>query len=401
MYKKLRKMALFHQGLTKQYPFGRGKDTSKKTLEHLGYVQIDTLAVVERAHHHTLWSRIPNYQSNNLNQLVRERSAFEYWSHAASYLPMRDYRFSLPKMLSIKRGESRHYKNIDNKHLTYIYDRIRIDGPQQARNFESNSDKNGKWWDWKPSKRALEKLFMQGDLMVTERKGMEKVYDLTDRVLPDNIDLSEPSPLEFAEYLLNTSIRANGFTSLKQLTHLRPGIPLRKNIFSVLQQKIQEGIITEINIDNQAAIYASSESLDSKTTIKPENLKFLSPFDNAIIHRERVEQLFNFYFRLECYLPADKRRFGYFCLPILYGELLVGRIDCKAHRKTGVLEIIHLHLEKTIKDIDHFLFHFAKTAYDFAKFNQCHSLELKTMTPQKLQNVFQRELSNYIQAQND
>jgi len=388
-------MALFHQGLTKQYPFGRGKETSKNALEHLGYVQIDTLAVVERAHHHTLWSRIPNYQPNNLNQLVQERSAFEYWSHAASYLPMRDYRFSLPKMLSIKRGESRHYKNIDKKHIDHVYDRIRIDGPLQARNFESNSDKNGKWWDWKPSKRALEKLFMQGDLMVTERRGMEKVYDLTDRVLPDYIDLSEPSPLEFAEYLLNTSIRANGFTSLKQLTHLRPGGPLRKNILSVLQQKIQEGIITEINIDNQAAIYASSESLDSRINIKPGNLKFLSPFDNTVIHRERVEQLFNFNYRLECYLPADKRRFGYFCLPILYGDRLVGRIDCKAHRKTGVLEIIHLHLEKTIKDLDHFLFYFAKMADDFAKFNQCHSLELKTVSPQSLQKNVQRALSNF------
>jgi len=394
MYKKLRKMALFHQGLSKKNPFGRGKETNKNALEHLGYVQIDTLAVVERAHHHTLWSRAPNYQANDLNQLVQERTAFEYWSHAASYLPMRDYRFSLPQKLSIKRGESRHYKNADDKYMTHVFDRIRIDGPQQARNFEENSGKNGKWWDWKPSKRALEKLFMQGDLMVTERKGMEKVYDLTDRVLPENIDRSEPSPEEFAEYLLNTSIRANGFTSLKQLTHLRPGSVLRKTILSVLQQKIQAGSITEINIDKKAAMYAASESLDARVNINADNLKFLSPFDNAIIHRDRVEQLFNFNYRLECYLPAAKRRFGYFCLPILYGEQLVGRVDCKAHRKTAMFEIIHLHLEKPIIDIDHFLFHFAKTAYDFAHFNQCHSLELKAVTPQKFQKKVQQALSN-------
>ncbi|VAW84581.1 FIG074102: hypothetical protein [hydrothermal vent metagenome] len=395
MLQRLHLIALFHQGLTLARPFGQGLQATEGVLERLGYIQIDTLSIVERAHHHTLWTRVPDYQPDYLHQLVRERRVFEYWFHAASYLPICDYRFALPKMSAIKRGESHYYANVDDKYMHHVHDRIRIDGPLKARHFESTTTKNGKWWNWKPTKRALEKLFMQGDLMITRRDGMEKVYDLTERVLPGDINTSEPSLLEFSEYLLNVSLRANGFTTLKQLTYLRPGKALRKALGTVLQQKIEAGTVMECIIDGMPPVYAAQNVFEIKINRPAANVRLLSPFDNAIIHRERVQQLFEFDYRLECYTPKEKRQFGYFCLPILYKDSLVGRVDCKAHRKTGNFELIHLHLEAKIVDLDHFITHFTKTVYRFSTFNNCHSICVSNITPKKLASLVRRAFNQW------
>lgn len=390
MIQRLRLIALSQQGLTTARPFGKGRQATQRALQRLGYIQIDTLSVIERAHHHTLWTRIPDYQPDYLNRLVEDRCAFEYWSHAASYLPMCDYRFALPQMASIKRGDSPYYADVDEKYMRHVSARIRNDGPLKARQFESSTTKNGKWWNWKPAKRALEKLFMQGDLMISRRDGMEKVYDLRERVLPDDINTREPSLIEFSEYLLNTSLSAHGFTTLKQLTHLRTGGALRKALNTVLQQKITTGSISEYAIDGMPPVYAAPDIFDLKIKRPASNVRLLSPFDNAIIHRDRMQQLFTFDYRLECYTPKGKRQFGYFCLPILYQDKLIGRVDCKTHRKTGHFEIIHLHLESKTIDLDHFMIHFAKTVHRFATFNHCHLIRVSNVTPKKLVSSVKR-----------
>ena len=397
MQQRLRHIALSHQGLTRLRPFGKGIQATKHALEHLGYIQIDTLSVVERAHHHTLWSRIPDYRPEYLHQLVRQRDAFEYWFHAASYLPMRDYRFALPNMAAIKRGESRHYANADTRYMRHVYDRIRIDGPLKARDFQSTTKRKGQWWDWKPSKLALEKLFMQGDLMITGRDGMEKVYDLTERVLPDTINTTEPSLAEFCEYLLECSLNAHGFTTVKQLLHLRSGNDLRKTMGAVLQQKVEQGSVTEHNVDGMPTLYARQATLEKKIKLPASNIRLLSPFDNAIIHRDRVEQLFGFNYRLECYTPKQQRQFGYFCLPILYKGNLVGRVDCKAHRKNRQLELIHLHIDSKLTNIGSFIPHFVKLVHRFAVFNNCHSTSLSAASPKKWTALFRRELKAFEQ----
>ena len=397
MHQRLRLITLHHQGLTTMRPFGKGSQATKRVLEHLGYIQIDTLSVIERAHHHTLWTRIPDYQPDYLHQLVRERSAFEYWFHAASYLPMSNYRFVLPQMSAIKRGESPYYGNVDAKYINHVIDRIRIDGPLKARNFESTTKSNAKWWNWKPTKRALEQLFMQGDLMITARDGMEKVYDLTERVLPDKTNTSEPSLLEFSEYLIDVSMRANGFTTLKQLTHLRPGNTLRKTLKTMLQQKIEQESLIEYPIEGIPPIYTSQDILDTKINRPATNVRLLSPFDNAIIHRDRVQQVFDFDYKLECYTPKVKRQFGYFCLPILYKDRLVGRVDCKAHRKIGEFELVNLHLESKKINLDYFIPHFTKIVYRFALFNDCRSISVSNVSPKKLTRLFKRALNSIEQ----
>lgn len=388
---QLQHITLESQGLIQTTPFGTGKTAVLKALEHLGYIQIDTLSIVERAHHHTLWTRVPDYHPGYLEELVEERKVFEYWFHAASYLPMRDFRYALPQMLSVKDNQS-HYYNADPKVMQHVLDVIRNEGPKKARDFESESKKTGSWWSWKPTKLALERLFMQGDLMISKRKGMEKTYDLQERVLPKNIDLKEPSSLEFAEYLVKTYLRAYGFTTLKQITHLKTGDLLKKDIQQVLQSMLQENSIQQISIDGMPPVFVQSDLLEKTFAPPVSNVQLLSPFDNSIIHRDRIKQIFNFDFRLECYVPKEKRQYGYFCLPILFGNSFIGRLDCKAHRKSKQFELIHLHIEDANINPELWLEPFIKSVKQFADFNGCTSLQLTKVSPAKFTKKVEKTL---------
>lgn len=395
MLNKLRRITLHQQGLTKVSPFGTGKQGVVNILQHLGYIQIDTLSVVERAHHHTIWARIPKYKTNLIGQLIKERLAFEYWFHAASYLPMRDYRYALPSMASIRRGESRYFNSVDPKLSNRIIARIRTDGPLKARDFSSAKKTKGSWWNWNPTKHALEKLFMQGDLMICDRQGMEKVYDLTERVLPDDICTTEPSILEFAEYLANTALSAHGFTTIKQILHLRTGSALRQAVQTVLEQKMESGEIIRHRInDIPGEIYAPNDLFDRRITISKSNLRILSPFDNAIIHRDRIKHLFQFDYHLECYVPKTKRRFGYFCLPILYIDEFIGRADCKVHRDTNRLQIIHLHIDKKHTSNEHCLEQLKNQLRRFSTFNACTSIEVNNVSPKNIKKMLKQKLEN-------
>ena len=395
-----KKLALEHlklatlesQGLTQNTPFGTGKDAVLHALEHLGYIQIDTLSMVERAHHHTLWTRIPDFQAGYLEDLVEERKVFEYWFHAASYLPMKDFRYVLPQMLTIKREESRYY-NADPKVMEFVTDTIRNEGPKRARDFENESHKLGTWWNWKPAKLALERLFMQGDLMISGRSGMQKTYDLSERVLPASINTTEPTPLELAEYLVTTNLRAYGFTTLKQITHLRKGNDLKKNVNDVLQALLEENSISKVKVDGGSTVFVQNDLLEKTFTLTESSVRLLSPFDNSIIHRDRIKQIFDFDFRLECYTPKEKRQYGYFCLPILFGDQFIGRVDCKAHRKEKKFELIHLHIENSTIAPEVWLTPFVETVKRFAVFNGCESLVLTKVSPSKLSTAVKKELS--------
>lgn len=369
----LRRAALHHQGLTKAAPFGAGKLATLKALERLAYVQIDTLAVVERAHHHTLWSRIPSYKPAHLESLLAQRKLFEYWSHAAALLPMRDYRFALPRMNAVKRGESRWLAGVTAKDEREVLARITSDGPLRVRDFESPKKSQGSWWNWKPAKKTLEKLFFQGELMVTSRDGMQKVYDLRERVLPADVDTREPDLREFAEHLIDSSLIAHGFTTQKQVTHLRQGAQLRRTVNAVLNERIAAGTLTQLSVPGLTSVFCPPDLFERKRVSSDSKVRLLSPFDNAVIHRERIEKIFAFNYSIECYTPKPKRQFGYFCLPILYKDALVGRADCKADRKSKRLDVLLLHIEKSIADREEFDAALALALHRFASFNACES----------------------------
>lgn len=378
MTSSLKQLTLFNQGLGKTSRFTKGVDGTLQAIEHLGYVQIDTISVVERAHHHILWSRVPDYELNHLNSLVRERQIFEYWYHAASYLPMKDYRYALPAMMSVRNGESRYFNRGDQHLMNEILARVRAEGKIRLRDIDKNNKKSlGNWWNTGPGRRAFEQLYMQGDLMICERNGIEKVFDLTERYLPENIDLSMPTLYEYAQYLFNNTLRAHGAFTWKQLVHLKKN-DLKETMRVVLKEHIDAGVVSAIKLENGQTLYVDVAAMEQKVSTDF-GLKILSPFDNSLIHRDRLASLFEFDYRIECYVPAAKRVYGYFCLPILYQDELVGRVDCKAHRSIKELEVISLHLEKTVKNKELFFFELEQELKRFAAFNQCSTINDKVI----------------------
>nr|WP_230467308.1 crosslink repair DNA glycosylase YcaQ family protein [Lujinxingia vulgaris] len=353
---------------------GDGLAGTQRAIEHLGYVQIDTLSVVERAHHHVLWSRVPGYAQSHLNALVSAQKIFEYWFHAASYLPMRDYRFALRRMSAIRQGENRCYKTLDSPLMREILARVRAEGPLKARDFERRAASTEKTWGSRPVRQALDTLFMMGKLMICRREGMEKVYDLAERVLPEGLDLRLPSLNEYAAYLFTTTRRAHGVFTWKQLLHLQTGKAMRDAMRAILDAHMSSGEVEEVVLASGLRAYVDVEALDKAPALEP-SVKILSPFDNIVIHRERLSGLFGFDYRLESYVAASKRQYGYFCLPILQDDTFVARIDCKAHRAQGRFEVLSLHLEDVAFERERFFAGLGEELRSFASFNGCSEVD--------------------------
>lgn len=364
-------LALQSQGLL-QPAFGKGKKGALAAIGHLGYVQIDTLAVVARAHHHTLWSRLPDYNEKFLHELLeKDKAIFEYWSHAASYLPMSDYRFSLPRKKAYAGGQS-HWFAQDKKLKKYVLDRIRAEGALQSKDFEYKRSGPGNWYEWKPAKRALEQLFMEGQLMVARRQGFQKVYDLTENVLPPDADTKLPSEKEYAEYLIRKAVQANGIVEEKEIAYIRTG--LREQVNKALKKMLKDGELIEVSVEGLDGIPFVTTSARLKSVEKipdHQQVQLLSPFDNAVIQRKRVQRIFDFDYQIECYVPEPKRKFGYFCLPVLYGDSLVARFDPKADRAAKIFYIKAMFFEKGFVPDEKFNLLFAAKLKEFAAFNGC------------------------------
>jgi uncharacterized protein YcaQ len=370
---KLRRIALNQQGLLKADFFGQGKQATLRAIKQIGYVQIDTISVVERAHHHVLWSRVSNYKPQYLTELVAERQLFEYWSHAAAWLPMQDYRFCLPRMKQAN-GDRNWFDDCDKKLIQHVLRRVQMEGALLARDFDDARKGKKEWWNWKPAKRALEQLFMQGELMVTRRDGFQKVYDLPERVIPVWVDTTEPTLEEYADYLIDNTIRSHGFATAKSMVYLRKGKLLKNAVNFRLQAKLEDGQVLKLELDSDNVMYVLPELLDKPSPRSNKTVRILSPFDNAIIQRQRGQDVFQFNYLIECYVPAPKRQFGYFCLPILYGDSFVARADCKAHRKQGVFEIKSIHYEPDFIPNDDFTQAFLIAIGSFSKFNGCSDI---------------------------
>jgi hypothetical protein len=286
---------------------------------------------------------------------------------------MRDYRFALPRMASIN-GDRSWFESSDSKLLNHILERVRAEGPLRARDFEDTRTGKKQWWDWKPAKQALEQLFMQGDLMVSGREGFQKIYDLTERVLPDWVDTRHPHMDEYASYLIDTTLVAHGFATQKTMTYLRKGLALRDAISEQLQSRIEVGDLTTIDLGDNNTAFANPELLESRAARCSATVRILSPFDNLVIQRERGRDIFDFDYQIECYVPQPLRQFGYFCLPILYRDRLVGRIDCKAHRKQQKLELKSVHIERKVDD--EFVDRLRQALELFAAFNGCSEVSM-------------------------
>jgi len=376
-------LALQAQGLSYsgKTPFGRGKIGAENAIRHLGYVQIDTISVVERAHHHVLWSRVPGYEPSQLGELQREKRIFEYWYHAASYLPIEDYRFCLRRMNQYASGKA-HFVKDDKKVRALVLERIRKEGPLQSKDFEApKNSKSGNWYFWKPAKRAVEQLFMSGVLMVSERRGFQKVYDLTERVLPSHIDTTTPSEVEVAKYLIRATLRSHGLALEPEMRYLRQG--MQKVTSKALAELIEEGEVTPVQVAGLKDLIFYARPLDLRKVSEASVCHLLSPFDPTVIQRKRTKTLFDFDYQIECYVPGPKRKFGYFCLPILSGRKFVGRIDAKADRKASVLLVQSLHPERGFASDETAIQQTQALLKQFAAFNGCSRIEYKREVPRR------------------
>ncbi|MEM6453232.1 MAG: crosslink repair DNA glycosylase YcaQ family protein [Cyanobacteria bacterium P01_D01_bin.105] len=381
-----RKLVLLSQRLPRLKQASRATAATLSAMEHLGYIQIDAISVVQRAHHHTLWTRNPRYKASQLDQLLSDKQIFEYWSHAAAYLPFRDYRFSLPRKHAFASGEQRHWYERDERMVKLVLKRISTEGPLMARDFEHTGKKVGDW-KAKPAKRALEYLFMQGDLMVPRRVNFHKVYDLTERVLPEGTDTTLPTPTEYARFLITQYLRANGLGQASEIAYLRSNT--KRLVSATLADMVSTKELLQIRVaDKHYYALPSSLKLLSKPLARS-RAKILSPFDNLVIQRDRIKSLFGFDYLIECYVPKSKRRYGYFSLPILWDGKLVARMDCKADRAESVLHIHHLSLEPTILKIDGFFLALRKELKSFLQFNHCNKLRLHRTSPAKLKPALQ------------
>lgn len=381
---RLRRLALAAQGLLQAQPYGRGLAGARKAINHVGYVQIDTISVVERAHNHVFHSRVPKFEPAMTNQMLRDGDIFEYWAHAAAFLPIADFRFSLPYKHAIKSGQTHWYRTRDKKLMGELLARIRSDGPIRSRDVETNSTKRAGWWDWKPAKKALEQMYMEGDLMVSDREGFQKKYDLTERVLPSHVNSQMPSMEEFAAHIVDQQLRCHGFASLKGLTYQRRNAEQRKAVKALVNERLAQRALEQVQVSSGEVFILETGALERPLPRLNSRMLILSPFDNSVIQRERLKALFQYDYQLECYVPAAKRQYGYFCLPLLYRDEFIGRMDCKAHRKIRHLEIKSLHFEQRNFDEDLVIAAFVDAITQFCHFQKCDTASLTKAHPKHL-----------------
>ena len=388
-------LVLKAQGLI-QSSFLTGKEGALSIISQLGYLQIDTLNVVARSHHHTLWTRLPDYKEDFLYQLLEaDKHIFEYWSHAASYLPMNDYRFSLPVKRLYANGKA-HWFAQNKKMSKYVLDRIKAEGPLQSKDFEFKRSTPGNWYNWKPAKQALEQLFMEGRLMVAKRQNFQKVYDLTERVLLPTTDVSVPTQAEFASYLIKRAIQSNGLVSENEVSYLRKGVK-KEAIAKEIKRMVKTGEVEPLNVETIDTTYFTFPSVlqtlrkGVQTYVPESGIHFLSPFDNAVIQRKRLNNLFGFDYCIECYLPESKRKYGYLCLPVLYNNKFVARIDPKADRSSKTFYIKSIHFEKGFMKDEAFNEAFTKKIKAFSRFNSCNKIVVK-----KAEKPWKKEITSKL-----
>jgi len=365
-------------------------------VQRLGMVQIDTLHRVSRSQYLVLWSRLGKYDPADFDRQVyaaSERRLFEGWLHAACYLPLADYRFQRDAMHHARQQAEQNaghwYNQPGNRELTaQVLGRIQAEGGLRTKDFEDPRPTRGTWWDWKPAKVALEYLFLWGEVMAANRINFHRVYDLTERVLPDWVDRSAPGAEEVTRHWIEAASRALGAATPKQLaayTYRKQGAArpvieklVKEGALLPIQAQVLGGEAQEMLIQPallpQLERAAAGELLPRRTT-------FLSPFDSLLWDRQRVESLWAFTDILEAYKPARQHIWGYFCLPILHNERLVGRFDPKMERSNGLLRLHALYLEPDVELTGELVAGVAEAMRSFLAFQHAQDLVIERSQP--------------------
>ncbi|MDR3535568.1 MAG: crosslink repair DNA glycosylase YcaQ family protein [Acetobacteraceae bacterium] len=330
-----RRIWLHAQRLDTLAPFGSGPGAVSEAVDHLGYVQIDTINVIERCHHHILWTRIPAYRRAHLHQAQTvDKTVFEYWTHALSYVPAKDLRFFLPAMQRHRDSPNSWFRSVQPADLQRVMRLIRTDGALSIRDIDDAVlvEKEHAWASRKPSKRALQLAFYTGALTVSTRAGMVKTYELMDRHFGWDKRPKPASDRQVLDYLLDRALRSQGVVSLDSICHL--DAPRKAAIRQVIEARVRRKALVPVALEDAGRLehWARPEVRDTTPAPAEDLVHLLSPFDPLIIQRRRLQLFFDYGHRFEAYVPKEKRLLGYFALPVLVGDEIVAAIDLKADR---------------------------------------------------------------------
>ncbi|MHA1948800.1 MAG: winged helix-turn-helix domain-containing protein [Candidatus Thorarchaeota archaeon] len=388
-----RKFVLDVQGL-------RTASSCKSVLDvanRIHNIQIDTISVVSRSHNLITFNRYPKYKEGEIWEHEKNGELFEFWSHAMCLMPMESYPFYTWRRKFYPGPRSKKWALENKDTIKQVYRHVKKNGVTNSASIgERKTDTTG-WWDWKVEKRALEHLYTQGKLMVAYRKGFQKYYDLTERVLPGHVD-SEPMTDEAAaEFIIDSSLGSLGIGCYDDTRTYHNKLPSqqiwngqKEKIEAYLEEKVKDGHLEEVvinGLDNRYFILAENVRwFESAISLDHDDapVKLLTPFDNILRERAFPKRIWNYDYKIECYVPAPDRVYGYFVLPILDRTDLAGRLDAKVHRKTGVLEIKALYLESKELQSSEGLDRLKRGIVDFADFHSCEKIEVGKVRPRNL-----------------
>ncbi|MDT4953138.1 MAG: uncharacterized protein QOJ02_1276 [Acidobacteriota bacterium] len=387
------------QGLSRRPRRVANKRDVLQTIRRMSVLQIDTIHIVARSPYLVLWSRLGDYESAWLDELLAEGKIFEYWSHEACFLPIEDYPLYRHRMIDAGNmgwKYSHEWITAHRQEVRRLLAHIREYGPVRSSDFVRTDGKAGGWWEWKPEKRALEMLFTAGELMIARRHNFQRIYDLRERVLPSWDDSHLQSAEEAGRTLVLNAVRALGITKARWVSDY---FRTRKQETSAITQALaDEGLLFRVEVagwEEAAYVHPDNRKLieqAANNSLEPKLTTLLSPFDPLVWDRARAREMFGFDYRLECYTPQPKRRYGYFTLPILHRGKLIGRLDPKAHRKEGLFEVKSLHLEPGVIINDELIEGVASALREFAAWHKTPEVVIRRSDPAKVTALVRRAL---------
>jgi len=356
------------------------------TIDTLGCLQIDTISVIERAHYLTLWSRLGNYEKTHLATLAyKDRKLFEYWAHAACYIPMEHYRYYVPVMKKrekevIPRLQKRTGKG--KELVDHVIQRIKDEGPLSSKDFDSKKKEKGGWWNRKKEKVAMDYLYTAGILAISERINFQRYYDLTENVIPEGVNKEPPTDEDRIRFYFEKTMKCLGAILPKDAReyyqHQRTRIRMTPSKIEEWLQKQED--VESIELEGESRrYYCLKEDMYRLEEVDDDfdfdDVQLVIYFDNFMWNRDRIKRLFGFESKLEIYIPVDQRVYGYYHLPVIYGDEIVARIEPKMNRKEEQLIIRGYWTEPGFKETEHYRDRLEKNLEDFAAFHGAKTIE--------------------------
>lgn len=353
-----RRIFLDRQRLSRPPGRALAKPGLLQLIDDLGFVQVDSIATVERAHHMILFSRNQTYRREHLTTLLeKDGELFEHWTHDASIIPSRlfrywKHRFRRREPIIAERWRKWHGENF-NAAFEDTFRHIAENGAIMSRDMKAEDHKSGGWWNWHPNKTALEYYWHTGKLAIAGRVNFQKIYDLTERVIPPHHFEPEVEEAEFIDWACRSALEKLGFATSGEIAafwdivtpdEARDWVKNRRD-------ELVEVLIETADGSRPRPSFAFAGLSENLGNIPepPARVRVLSPFDPLLRNRHRAERLFDFFYRIEIFVPEPKRQYGYYVFPLLEGDRMIGRIDIKADRREGRLDVKRLWLEKGVR----------------------------------------------------